>query len=154
MPSKTCLSAILPYKSSRLFCSSCVCVCVCVCTCAYSWEIWWNTQIISMRGKQVRSKKHQWIKVNRSLKHFLGFFCFFSFFVFFFPHMFMHLVLIIGRERDKYALFLMNFLLLMLFIWLLLLCSNRIFLCLIFVIFSPFYFYFFLCIDSCTWCSS
>ena len=35
----------------------------------------------------------------------LFFFFFFSFFIFFFPRMFMHLVLIIGRERDKYALF-------------------------------------------------
>ena len=52
MPSKTCLSA-----------------------CAYIWELWWNTQIISKRGKQVRSKKHQWITTaNRSLKKISVFF--------------------------------------------------------------------------------
>ena len=58
MPSKTCLSA-----------------------CAYIWELWWNRQIISKRGKQVRSKKHQWITTaNRSLKKFLSFFFSLSFF--------------------------------------------------------------------------
>ena len=58
MPSKTCLSA-----------------------CAYIWELWWNTQIISKRGKQVRSKKHQWITTaNRSLKKISVFFFFSRFF--------------------------------------------------------------------------
>ena len=58
MPSKTCLSA-----------------------CAYIWELWWNRQIISKRGKQVRSKKHQWITTaNRSLKKILSFFFSLSFF--------------------------------------------------------------------------
>ena len=44
------------------------------------------------------------------------------------------------RERKRQVCIILNeFELLMLFIWLLLLCSNRIFLCLIFVIFSPFF---------------
>ena len=86
MPSKTCLSAILPYKSSRLL-SSCF-VSVCARACTYIWEIWWNRQIISTRGKQDRSKKHQWIKANRSLKTVLSFFLFLLFFRLLFPLLF------------------------------------------------------------------
>ena len=107
MPSKACLSAILPYKSSGLFCLSFVCVCVC----AYIWEIWWNRQIISMRGKQVRSKKHQWIKANRSLKKILSFFCFFPFFIFFSPLLFssyVHAPCAHYRERKRQVCIILN----------------------------------------------
>ena len=90
MPSKTCLSA-----------------------CAYIWELWWNRQIISKRGKQVRSKKTSMNK-SKSFNKIILILLFFSlspFFVFlppfFCPHMF-HAPCAHYKEKKRQVCIILN----------------------------------------------